>query len=31
MQIPDEEIAKMPRDGSINVEHYLYGAPKVRE
>ena len=29
MRIPDEELAKLPSDGSINLEHYLYGAPKV--
>lgn len=27
-QIPDEEWAKLPSDGSVNHDHYLYGAPK---
>jgi len=26
--IPDEEWAKLPEDGSVNIDHYLYGAPK---
>lgn len=26
--IPDEVWAKMPRDGSEQHDHYLYGAPK---
>lgn len=26
--IPDEEWEKLPRDLSINIDHYLYGAPK---
>ena len=26
--IPAEEWANMPHDGSINVDHYLYGVPK---
>ena len=26
--VPDEVLATIPRDGSINVDHYLYGAPK---
>jgi hypothetical protein len=26
--VPDEEWAKLPSDGSLNVDHYLYGAPK---
>jgi len=30
-QIPDEEWAKVPHDGSINYKHYLYGHPKVDE
>ncbi len=30
-QIPDEEWAKWPSDGSINYKHYLYGTPKVDE
>ena len=31
MRIPDEELARLPTDGSINLEHYLYGAPKVKK
>lgn len=27
-QIPDEEWAKMPTDGSYQHDHYLYGTPK---
>ena len=27
-QIPLEEWDKIPSDGSLNVDHYLYGAPK---
>jgi len=27
-QVPEEEWAKLPSDGSLNVDHYLYGAPK---
>ena len=27
-EIPSEEKARLPRDGSINYKHYLYGAPK---
>ncbi|QYO63620.1 hypothetical protein [Leptolyngbya sp. 7M] len=30
-QIPAEEWDKLPHDGSINHDHYLYGAPKVEE
>jgi hypothetical protein len=26
--IPDDALAKLPRDGSINLDHYLYGTPK---
>jgi len=26
--IADEEVAKMPTDGSINHDHYLYGTSK---
>jgi hypothetical protein len=29
--IPDEEWEKVPTDLSINLDHYLYGAPKVEE
>lgn len=28
--VPEEEWAKVPKDGSINLDHYLYGAPKVK-
>jgi len=27
-EIPEEEWAKLPSDGSVNHDHYLYGAPK---
>ncbi|MGH9947898.1 MAG: hypothetical protein ACRD6X_11955 [Pyrinomonadaceae bacterium] len=27
-EIPKEEWDKLPTDGSINVDHYLYGHPK---
>lgn len=27
-QVPDEVWATIPSDGSINHDHYLYGAPK---
>jgi hypothetical protein len=26
--VPDEVLASIPTDGSINVDHYLYGASK---
>jgi hypothetical protein len=26
--VPEEEWNKIPNDGSINHDHYLYGAPK---
>lgn len=26
--IPEEELEKIPTDASINLDHYLYGAPK---
>lgn len=26
--IPDKEWEKVPKDGSINLDHYLYGHPK---
>ena len=29
--IPEEEWEKVPTDLSINLDHYLYGAPKVEE
>jgi len=28
-QVPSEEWDKLPHDGSINHDHYLYGSPKV--
>jgi hypothetical protein len=30
-EIPEEELNSMPRDGSINHDHYLYGTPKRAE
>lgn len=27
-EIPDEEWDDVPTDASINLDHYLYGAPK---
>ncbi len=30
-QVPAAEWAKLPHDGAINHDHYLYGAPKVEE
>ena len=29
--VPDREWAKVPRDLSKNLDHYLYGAPKEEE
>lgn len=29
--IPKEELEKVPTDLSINLDHYLYGAPKEEE
>jgi hypothetical protein len=26
--IPEEELDKIPADASVNLDHYLYGAPK---
>jgi hypothetical protein len=26
--VPNEEWEKLPRDGSANLDHYLYGAPR---
>ena len=26
--IPDDEMAKLPRDGAANHDHYIYGTPK---
>lgn len=28
--IPDEVIARMPRDGAKNFDHYLHGSPKQK-
>ena len=28
-EVPVQEWDKLPHDGSINHDHYLYGAPKV--
>ena len=30
-QIPPEELANIPRDFAMNLEHYMYGAPKETE
>jgi hypothetical protein len=30
-QVPAEEWDKLPHDGSINHDHYLYGVPKVEQ
>jgi hypothetical protein len=30
-QVPDEEWAKLPKDLSRNLDHYLYGSPKDDE
>ena len=27
-EVPNEEWEGLPRDGSANLDHYLYGAPK---
>jgi len=29
--VPEEEWAKLPTDLSVNIDHYLYGAPKRTE
>jgi hypothetical protein len=26
--VPDEEWERLPRDGSANLDHYLYGTPR---
>ena len=26
--VPAEELAKLPKDGSTQVDHYVYGLPK---
>jgi hypothetical protein len=30
-QVPDDEWKKLPTDLSKNVDHYLYGSPKIEE
>lgn len=30
-RIPPEELANFPKDGARNLDHYLYGSPKVDE
>jgi hypothetical protein len=30
-QVPPEEWDKLPHDGAINHDHYLYGTPKITE
>lgn len=30
-QVPEEEWAQIPNDLARNVDHYLYGSPKVSE
>jgi hypothetical protein len=27
-QIPEAELDRIPHDGSVNHDHYMYGAPK---
>jgi hypothetical protein len=27
-RIPPQELAKLPADGSKNIDHYVYGTPK---
>jgi hypothetical protein len=29
--VPPEEWSKTPTDASMNLDHYLYGAPKCQE
>jgi len=31
VDIPPEELGKLPRDGSAQLDHYLYGHPKRPE
>lgn len=28
---PPEELAKLPADGAAQIDHYLYGTPKIPE
>ncbi|MDB9529495.1 hypothetical protein PN498_26125 [Oscillatoria sp. CS-180] len=30
-QVPQEEWDKLPHDGAVNHDHYLYGVPKLEE
>jgi hypothetical protein len=30
-QVPAEAWEKLPHDGAINHDHYLYGSPKIEE
>jgi hypothetical protein len=30
-RIPQEERDRIPADGAMNIDHYLYGTPKVTE
>jgi hypothetical protein len=30
-EVPEEEWAKVPGDLSKNVDHYLYGSPKIED
>jgi hypothetical protein len=30
-EVPEGAWDEVPRDGSLNVDHYLYGAPKRKE
>ncbi len=27
-KVPEEELAKLPRDGAAQHDHYIYGTPK---
>lgn len=27
-EIPEDELDRIPHDGSVNHDHYLYGAPR---
>ena len=28
LEIPDEELERLPTDGSLQHDHYIYGTPK---
>lgn len=30
-ELPEEVIAKLPTDGAVQLDHYLYGKPKQNE